>query len=60
MPLRGNVRYRMKPMKGGGFERLAFRDNKVVETKNMETGSTHTEQEFKQDRKKRGFEQLVT
>ena len=59
MPLRGNVRYRMKPMKGGGFERLAFRGDKIVETKNMETGSTHTEKEFEQDRKRRGFDRLV-
>ena len=45
-------------MKGGGFERLAFRGNKVVETRNMKTGAMHSEAEFKQDRKKRGFERL--
>ncbi len=33
-------------MKGGGFERLAFRGGSVIETKNMKTGATHTPAEF--------------
>lgn len=33
MPLRGNVPYRWKTTKSGKKIRLAFRDNKVVETK---------------------------
>lgn len=51
MPLPG-ARYRMKPMKNGGNERLAFQGNKVVEAKNMKTGATHTPQEFAADRAK--------
>jgi len=42
----------MKPMRGGGYERLAFKGNQLVETKNMKTGATHTEAEFKKDRMK--------
>ena len=52
MPI-SNARYRMKPMQGGGFERLAFQGNDVVESKNMKTGATHTPQEFAADRKKK-------
>ena len=40
----------MKPMKGGGYERLAFQGDRVVETKNMKTGATHTPSEFSRDR----------
>lgn len=55
-----NARYRMRPMKGGGFERLAFQDGDVVETKNMETGATHTPREFAADKKKkRGLARLT-
>ena len=49
MPLPSGTRYRMKPMKGGGYERLAFKGNKVVESKNMKTGATHTPSEFAAD-----------
>jgi hypothetical protein len=41
----------MKPLKGGGYERLAFKGNTVVEAKNMKTGATHTAEEFARDRK---------
>ncbi len=51
MPLPG-AHYRMVPMKGGGYERLAFRGNTVVETKNLKTGATHTSAEFARDRKR--------
>lgn len=47
MPLGGNVRYRRK-----GHLRLAYRGDKLVEVKNMQTGAVHTEEEFKEDRKK--------
>ena len=52
MPLDG-ARYRMVPMKGGGYERLAFKGNTVVEAKNMKTGATHTPAEFAADRRKK-------
>jgi hypothetical protein len=51
MPLEGNVRYRYAP---GGKVRLAFRGKQVVEAKNMKTGKTHTEAEFKRDRARTG------
>ncbi len=54
MPIKG-AKYRMKPMKGGGYERLAFQGNKVVETKNMKSGATHSPAEFKADRAKHGL-----
>lgn len=41
MPLGKGVRYRVKTNPGGGKVRLAFRGNKVVETKNLRTGRTH-------------------
>jgi len=53
MPIPG-AKYRMRKMKGGGNERLAFQGNQVVEAKNMQTGATHTPAEFAADRKKRG------
>lgn len=46
MPLGKGVRYRMK-----GDVRLAFKGGKVIEAKNMETGSMHTEAEFARDRR---------
>jgi len=52
MPIPG-ARYRMRPMKGGGYERLAFKGGRVVETKNMKTGAMHTPAEFAADRKKK-------
>jgi hypothetical protein len=53
MPIPGGARYRMRPMKGGGYERLAFQGNNIVETKNMKSGATHTPAEFAADRNKR-------
>jgi hypothetical protein len=47
MPLSG-VRYRRK-----GKMRLAFRGDQVVEAKNMDSGATHTPQEFARDRSQR-------
>ncbi len=58
MPIPG-ARYRMRKMKSGGYERLAFKDNEVVETKNMKSGATHTPQEFAEDKKKHGLARLV-
>lgn len=52
MPLKGNVRYRMKDTPKGPV-RLAFRGKTVVEAKNMKTGATHTPEEFAADRKKK-------
>ena len=52
MPLPAGTRYRMVPMKGGGYERLAFnRGGTVIEAKNMKSGAIHTTAEFKADRK---------
>lgn len=51
MPLGKGVRYRVKSTPKGKV-RLAFKGNKVVETKNLKTGKTHTPTEFKADRKK--------
>lgn len=51
MPIPG-ARYRMKKMKGGGNQRLAFKNRRVVEAKNMETGAVHTPAEFAADRAK--------
>jgi len=50
MPLGPGVRYRYKK---GTKIRLAFRGNKVIEAKNMKTGKTHTQAEFKKDKKKK-------
>lgn len=47
-------------MKGGGFERLAFQGNRVIETRNMKTGDTHTPAEFAKDRTpKAGLRRLM-
>lgn len=46
MPLKG-VRYRYKK---GTKIRLAFKGGEVVEAKNMNTGKTHTPEEFKKER----------
>lgn len=50
MPLTG-VRYRVVT-RGGKKIRLAFRGKgKVVEAKNLESGATHTPEEFERERK---------
>ena len=41
MPLGPGVRYRVKKTSKGPI-RLAFRGNKVIETKNMKTGKMHS------------------
>ena len=52
MPIKG-ARFRVKTTKTGKKVRLAFKDNKVVEAKNLKTGATHTPTEFKKDEKKK-------
>jgi len=47
-----DVRYRVKKTPSGKKVRLAFKDGKVVEAKNLGTGATHTPKEFKQDKKR--------
>ena len=52
MPLPKGTRYRYKK---GTKIRLAFKGNKVIETKNMETGKVHTSGEFKKERKRKRY-----
>ena len=52
MPLPKGTRVRVKTTKTGKKVRLAFKGNKVIETKNVKTGATHTMAEFKADAKK--------
>ena len=52
MPIKG-ARYAVKTTPSGKKVRLAFRDGKVVEAKNLKTGEAHTEKEFKHDEKMR-------
>ena len=52
MPLGKGVRYRVVK-RGGKKVRLAFRGNNVIEAKNLETGATHTQEEFKEDQRRR-------
>jgi len=51
MPLGKNVRYAMKKT-SKGMVRLAFKNGKVIEAKNIKTGAIHTPKEFVADRKK--------
>ena len=55
MPLPKGTRVRVKTTKTGKKIRLAFKKgtNKVIEAKNLKTGKTHTQAEFKADRKKK-------
>ena len=53
MPLSQSVRYRVKTTSKGKKIRLAFtKSGRVIEAKNLKTGATHTEAEFKRDRHK--------
>lgn len=54
MPIKG-ARYRVKTTKTGKKVRLAFKggDGEVVEAKNLESGETHTPEEFAADKKRR-------
>jgi hypothetical protein len=52
MPLGKNVRYAMKKTPKG-MMRLAFKNGKVIEAKNMKTGRTHTPAEFRADARRR-------
>jgi len=52
-PLPKGTRFRVKTTKAGKKIRLAFKNNKVIEAKNLGTGATHTPVEFKTKRKKR-------
>ena len=50
MPLPEGTKYRYKP---GTKIRLAFLKGKVVEAKHMESGKTHTREEFAEDEKRK-------
>lgn len=49
MPIKG-AKYRFK--KGSNI-RLAFKGGEVVEAKNVKTGATHKQEEFKADKKRK-------
>lgn len=57
MPLGPGVRYRVTRRNGKKI-RLAFRGNKVVEAKNLETGATHTEGDFEREGQKRALKKM--
>lgn len=57
MPLPG-ARYRVKQTSKGPI-RLAFKDGKVEEAKNLKTGATHTPAEFKADARKAAMRRMV-
>jgi len=50
-PLGRNIRYRVKTTNSGKKIRLAFKDGKVVETKNLKTGAIHTPAEIKAEKR---------
>lgn len=52
MPLPKGTRVRVKTYPSGKRVRLAFKDNKVIETKNIDTGKIHTQAEFRTERRK--------
>jgi hypothetical protein len=55
MPLSQPVKYRVRTTEKGKKIRLAFtKGGQVLEAKNLETGATHTEREFRAERTKRG------
>lgn len=53
MPLPKGTRVRVKTTSTGKKIRLAFKNGKVIEAKNLKIGKTHTQKEFARDRKKR-------
>jgi hypothetical protein len=53
MPLKGNVRYRVKTTKTGKKIRLAFRNGKVIEAKKLEKKHKKKHKRSKTKRKKR-------
>ena len=53
MPLGKGVRFRVKTTKSGKKIRLAFKNNRVIEAKNLESGAVHTPREFATDRRRR-------
>ena len=60
MPLPKGTRFRVKHTSKGPV-RLAFRGkSKVIESKNLKTGATHTSAEFQADRSHRGLGRLVS
>ena len=57
MPIEG-ARYRVHTTKSGKKIRLAFKGNKVVESKNLKSGATHTPAEFGSDARGRAAAHL--
>ena len=53
MPLPAGTRYRVKTTTGGKKIRLAFRKgtNRVIETKNLQTGKLHSMADFARERR---------
>ena len=56
MPISG-AKYRFKK---GSDTRLAFKDNEVVEAKNMKSGKVHSQKEFAEDRKEKRMQRSAT
>jgi hypothetical protein len=53
MPLPKGTRFRVTTTKSGKKVRLAFRNGKVIEAKNIKTGAIHSFSEFKADAKRK-------
>lgn len=58
MPLSQPVRYRYK--KGTKIRLAITKGGTVIEAKNMTTGKTHSEAEFRRDRKKGRLKHAIT
>lgn len=54
MPLPG-AKYRVTTTATGKKIRLAFVHGRVEEAKNLKTGATHTQEEFRRDRARRTY-----
>ena len=52
MPIKG-AKYRVKTTKHGKKVRLAFKDDEIVETKNLKTHKMHTMEEFMEDKQRK-------